>query len=73
MPLPSKTTVLIVGAGPCGMASAASLYHQGCRDLLIVDSIMAGENSSRAIVIQAATLEVCIVVNVDVIETMAGP
>ncbi|KAJ7918214.1 hypothetical protein B0H13DRAFT_1993721 [Mycena leptocephala] len=45
MPLPSKTTVLIVGAGPW------------LSDLLIVDSIMAGENSSRAIVIQAATLE----------------
>ncbi|KAJ7662243.1 FAD/NAD-P-binding domain-containing protein [Mycena polygramma] len=57
MPLPSQTTVLIVGAGPCGMAAALSLHHQGCRDILIVDSIMAGENSSRAIVIHAATLE----------------
>ncbi|KAJ7276735.1 hypothetical protein C8J57DRAFT_195620 [Mycena rebaudengoi] len=57
MPLPSKTTILIVGAGPCGMAAAISLHQQGCRDILIVDSIMAGENTSRAFVIQAGTLE----------------
>ncbi|KAJ7276874.1 hypothetical protein C8J57DRAFT_1310602, partial [Mycena rebaudengoi] len=58
MDLPLTTTVLIVGAGPCGMAAALSLHHQGCRDILIVDSIAAGENSSRAFVIQAGTLEV---------------
>ncbi|KAF8201920.1 FAD/NAD-P-binding domain-containing protein [Mycena galopus ATCC 62051] len=57
MSLPTQTTVLIVGAGPCGMAAALSLNHQGIHDILIVDALLAGENSSRAMVIQAATLE----------------
>ncbi|KAF7366279.1 FAD-binding-3 domain-containing protein [Mycena sanguinolenta] len=58
MSLPQQTTVLIVGAGPCGMAAALSLNHQGIHDIVIVDALLAGENSSRAMVIQAATLEV---------------
>jgi 2-polyprenyl-6-methoxyphenol hydroxylase-like FAD-dependent oxidoreductase len=58
MSLPRRTTVLIVGAGPCGMAAALSLHHQGILDIVIVDAVLAGENSSRAMVIQAATLEV---------------
>ncbi|KAJ7481922.1 hypothetical protein FB451DRAFT_1171051 [Mycena latifolia] len=57
MSLPRRTIALIVGAGPCGMAAAVSLHHQGIHDMVIVDSVLAGENSSRAIVIQAATLE----------------
>jgi 2-polyprenyl-6-methoxyphenol hydroxylase-like FAD-dependent oxidoreductase len=57
MSLPQRTTVLIVGAGPCGLAAALSLNHQGIHDIIIVDAILAGENSSRAMVIQAATLE----------------
>ncbi|KAJ7861672.1 hypothetical protein B0H14DRAFT_2741568 [Mycena olivaceomarginata] len=57
MSLPQRTTVLIVGAGPCGMAAALSLNHQGIQDIVIVDAILAGENCSRAMVIQAATLE----------------
>ncbi|KAF7378104.1 FAD-binding-3 domain-containing protein [Mycena sanguinolenta] len=57
MSLPQQTTVLIVGAGPCGMAAALSLNHQGIHDIVIVDALFAGENSSRAMVIQAATLE----------------
>ncbi|KAJ7653014.1 hypothetical protein B0H17DRAFT_1147202 [Mycena rosella] len=55
--LPQQTTVLIVGAGPCGMAAAVSMYHQGLRDITIVDALLPGENSSRAMVIHAATLE----------------
>ncbi|KAK7064962.1 FAD-binding-3 domain-containing protein [Favolaschia claudopus] len=54
---PQQTTVLIVGAGPSGMAAALSLHHQGIRDVVVVDAILAGQNSSRAMVIQAATLE----------------
>ncbi|KAJ7236863.1 hypothetical protein B0H12DRAFT_1256098 [Mycena haematopus] len=54
---PQRTAVLIVGAGPCGMAAALSLNHQGIRDIVIVDALLAGENTSRAMVIQAATLE----------------
>ncbi|KAF8200579.1 hypothetical protein K438DRAFT_1582552 [Mycena galopus ATCC 62051] len=57
MSLPPRTTVLIVGAGPCGMAAALSLNHQGIHDIIIVNAHLAGENSSRAMVIQAATLE----------------
>ncbi|KAF7342189.1 FAD-binding-3 domain-containing protein [Mycena venus] len=57
MSLPQRTTVLIVGSGPCGLAAALSLNHQGIHDILIVDAVLAGENSSRAMVIQAATLE----------------
>ncbi|KAF7352070.1 FAD-binding-3 domain-containing protein [Mycena venus] len=57
MSLPPRTAVLIVGAGPSGLAAALSLNHQGVHDVVIVDAILAGENSSRAMVIQAATLE----------------
>ncbi|KAJ7872849.1 hypothetical protein B0H14DRAFT_2721391 [Mycena olivaceomarginata] len=57
MSLPPRTAVLIVGAGPSGLAAALSLNHQGVNDIVIVDAILAGENSSRAMVIQAATLE----------------
>lgn len=58
MALPAKTTVLIVGAGPSGLALAVSLRLQGYQDIVIVDAIMNGENTSRAVVIHAATLEV---------------
>ncbi|KAJ7729061.1 FAD/NAD-P-binding domain-containing protein [Mycena maculata] len=58
MSLPAHPiSVLIVGAGPCGMAAALSLHHQGIQDVVTVDSLLAGENSSRAMFIQAATLE----------------
>ena len=40
------------------MAAALSLRKHGCTDITVVDSILAGENSSRALVIHAATLEV---------------
>ena len=54
-----RTTVLIVGAGPTGLACAISLIKQGVRDITVVDAVMQGENTSRALVIHAATLEVC--------------
>ncbi|KAJ7026759.1 hypothetical protein C8F04DRAFT_1124121 [Mycena alexandri] len=57
MTLPGQTTVLIVGAGPSGMAAALALKTQGINDIVIVDGLLAGENTSRAMVIQAATLE----------------
>lgn len=59
MSLPQSTTVLIVGAGPAGVATALSLVHHGVRDIVVVDSVLQGENSSRALVIHAATMEVC--------------
>ena len=58
--LPSSTTVLVVGAGPAGMACALSLRSSGVRDIVIVDAVEHGfgDKSSRAIVVHAATLEV---------------
>ena len=58
MSMPSSTTVLIVGAGPSGLVAALSLIHHGFRDFVIVDAVEAGENTSRALVVHAATLEV---------------
>ena len=58
MSLPDSTTVLIVGAGPTGLAAALSLLHNGLRDFVIVDAVQHGENTSRALVVHPATLEV---------------
>jgi 2-polyprenyl-6-methoxyphenol hydroxylase-like FAD-dependent oxidoreductase len=58
MSLPEYSTVLIVGAGPSGLAAALSLIHHGCRDFVIVDAIVEGQNASRAITIHSATVEV---------------
>jgi len=58
MSLPDGTAVLIVGAGPAGLTAALSLLHHGFRDFIIVDAVSQGENSSRASVVHAATLEV---------------
>ena len=58
MSLPDRTTVLIVGAGPAGLAAAHTLLHHGFHDFIIVDAVPQGENTSRAIVVHAATLEV---------------
>ena len=52
-----ETTVLIVGAGPVGLALAAELRRRGV-DALLVDRQAAGANTSRAAVIHARTLEV---------------
>lgn len=51
------TDVLVVGAGPTGLALAAALRQHGL-DPLVIDRQAAGENSSRAAVIHARTLEV---------------
>ena len=56
--LPERVTVLIVGAGPTGMAAALSLHKHGLTDVLVVDCVMTGENTSRALAVHAATLEV---------------
>ncbi|THU93304.1 FAD/NAD(P)-binding domain-containing protein [Dendrothele bispora CBS 962.96] len=57
--LPSSTKVLIVGAGPSGLAAAISLIKHGVsvQDIVIVDSVHRGDNTSRATVLHAATLE----------------
>jgi 2-polyprenyl-6-methoxyphenol hydroxylase-like FAD-dependent oxidoreductase len=58
MSLPARTSVLVVGAGPSGLAAAISLVKAGCEDVTVVDEVLQGENTSRAMVIHAATLEV---------------
>lgn len=54
--LPKQTKVLIVGAGPTGLALAITLQQAGV-DHLLVDRLEAGLNTSRAAVIHAHTLE----------------
>ncbi|KDR73365.1 hypothetical protein GALMADRAFT_251984 [Galerina marginata CBS 339.88] len=55
--LPERTSVLIVGAGPAGLAAAISLFHHGCKDIVIVDAVERTPDTSRAMAIHAATLE----------------
>ncbi|MBL8292969.1 MAG: FAD-dependent monooxygenase, partial [Bryobacterales bacterium] len=55
--MPRETDVLIVGAGPTGLALAISLQQAGIR-YLIVEKLSQGLNTSRAAVIHAHTLDV---------------
>ncbi|RZL08895.1 MAG: pentachlorophenol monooxygenase [Rubrivivax sp.] len=48
--------VLVVGAGPTGLTLAAALASKGLR-ALVVDGQAAGDNTSRAAVVHAHTLE----------------
>lgn len=54
--LPDHVDVLIVGAGPTGLALANKLQKGGV-DHLLIDALEAGQNQSRAAVIHAHTLE----------------
>jgi 2-polyprenyl-6-methoxyphenol hydroxylase-like FAD-dependent oxidoreductase len=54
--LPGRTEVLVVGAGPVGLAVAASVAGNG-HDVTVVDRQAAGANTSRAAVVHARTLE----------------
>jgi 2-polyprenyl-6-methoxyphenol hydroxylase-like FAD-dependent oxidoreductase len=54
--LPGGTEVLVVGAGPVGLAVAASLVGHG-HDVTVVDRQATGANTSRAAVVHARTLE----------------
>lgn len=54
--LPARTDVLVIGAGPTGLALAVSLIQTGI-DTVIVDKLHEGLNTSRAAVIHAHTLE----------------
>lgn len=51
-----RTGVLVVGAGPAGLATAIGLAMRGV-DFVIVDALPEAQNTSRAAVIHAATLE----------------
>jgi 2-polyprenyl-6-methoxyphenol hydroxylase-like FAD-dependent oxidoreductase len=55
--LPTRTDVVIVGAGPTGLTLACALAAQGV-DYLILDKADQGGNTSRAAVIHSRTLEV---------------
>src|SRR5476649_1899976 len=50
-------TIVIVGAGPTGLALGAELRRLGISSL-ILDRLAAGANTSRAAVVHARTLEV---------------
>lgn len=54
--LPDRTQVVVVGAGPVGLAVAASLVGHG-HDVTVVDGNATGANTSRAAVVHARTLE----------------
>jgi 2-polyprenyl-6-methoxyphenol hydroxylase-like FAD-dependent oxidoreductase len=54
--LPDRTEVLVVGAGPVGLAVAASLAGHG-HEVTVVDRQVTGANTSRAAVVHARTLE----------------
>ena len=55
--LPVSTDILIVGAGPTGLALANALRHLGL-DPLLIDRQAEGANTSRAAVVHARTMEV---------------
>ncbi|MCA2211802.1 FAD-dependent oxidoreductase [Jidongwangia harbinensis] len=54
---PSRTDVVIVGAGPTGLTLACALAARGI-DHVLIDATGQGGNTSRAAVIHARTLEV---------------
>lgn len=54
--LPTETDILIVGAGPTGLALATTLQQAGIRHVL-VDRLAQGRNTSRAAVLHAHTLD----------------
>ncbi|MGW4983681.1 FAD-dependent monooxygenase [Streptomyces mirabilis] len=54
--LPSRTDVLIVGAGPTGLALACALHSQGV-DYIIIDRAASNAVHSRAAAVHARTLE----------------
>ncbi|GAA3000643.1 FAD-dependent oxidoreductase [Streptosporangium longisporum] len=55
--LPATTDVLVIGAGPTGLVVAATLAAHGI-GVTVVDDQAAGDNTSRAAVVHARTLEV---------------
>jgi 2-polyprenyl-6-methoxyphenol hydroxylase-like FAD-dependent oxidoreductase len=54
--IPEQAEVVVVGAGPVGLAVAAGLVGRG-HDVVVVDQQAAGANTSRASVVHPRTLE----------------
>ena len=52
-----QNDIVVVGAGPTGLALGAELHRLGV-GAVIVDKLEEGENTSRAAVVHARTLEV---------------
>ena len=67
--LPGQTEVLVVGAGPVGLAVAASLAGHG-HDVTVVDRQATGANISRAPSCTLETLEM--LERIGVSERLAG-
>lgn len=57
VPLPERTDVVIVGAGPTGLSLACALAARGVA-FVILDRAAEGGHTSRAAVVHARTLEV---------------
>lgn len=57
MLLPQRVEVVVVGAGPTGLALACTLRAAGV-EVLVADRAAQGANTSRAAVVHARTLEV---------------
>ncbi|PPJ25169.1 pentachlorophenol monooxygenase [Nocardia nova] len=55
--VPATAAVVIVGAGPAGLTAAIALADAGA-DVVVLDRLAAGANTSRAAVVHARTLEV---------------
>ncbi len=55
--VPATAAVVIVGAGPAGLTAAIALADAGA-DVVLLDQLAAGANTSRAAVVHARTLEV---------------
>ncbi|MGC4850829.1 FAD-dependent oxidoreductase [Micromonospora sp. DT15] len=55
--LPTSTDVLVVGAGPTGLATALTLARRGV-EVTVLDRLAAPPTTSRAAVVHAYTLEV---------------
>lgn len=62
--LPHKADVAIVGAGPAGLALAIGLAQRGL-DFVILDALPEAQNTSRAAVIHAGTLQALSQLNLD--------
>jgi 2-polyprenyl-6-methoxyphenol hydroxylase-like FAD-dependent oxidoreductase len=57
MSLPEHTEVVIVGAGPSGLATALALASHGV-PFVILDALREGQGEDRAVAVHAYSLEV---------------